>query len=74
MVLTAKPGPSEGQGHPHCPAVASQGSRWREAVPWKREFSPVASYKINTPSLWLAQLPKITVTTYVGEKIPFTIQ
>ena len=40
----------------------------------KREFSSVASYKINIQNLWPAKRPKITVTKYIGKKIPFTIQ
>lgn len=34
----------------------------------KREFSKVASYKINIQTPWLAKYPKIVVTKYTGGK------
>lgn len=34
----------------------------------KSAFSKVASYKINTQTLWLAKHPKIVVTKYTGGK------
>lgn len=40
----------------------------KEAFQLKREFSKVASYKINTQTLWLAKYPKIVVTKYTGGK------